>query len=81
MCQVHLQALCAGSLNLCEGGGGDNRRYRISKKKEVSKGQRNGSQSGPCRFTYFNGSSCISDPREICLSFFHFDPSSLLLSM
>lgn len=57
-------------IELCEGGGGDNRRYRMRKKKFQKGRGRSGSQSGPCRFTYFNGSSCTSGPREIRLPFF-----------
>lgn len=46
-------------------------KVRNKRKKEGSqKGRgRSGSRSGPCRFTYFNGSSCTSGPREVHPSF------------
>lgn len=68
-------------IELCKDGGGDNRRFRISKKKKKKFGKgrgRSGSCSGLCRFTYFNGSSCTSGPRKVCLPFFHLIISSLL---
>lgn len=66
-----LSTPCPGSLNpmkaveeIIEGTEG-------AKKKKSQKGRgRSGSQSGPCRFTYFNGSSCTSGPRKVCPSFF-----------
>lgn len=66
-----LSTPCPGSLNpmkaveeIIEG-------TERAKKKKSQKGRgRSGSQSGPCRFTYFNGSSCTSSPRKVCPSFF-----------